>query len=82
MDVAKSKLRIGLDDCCVVEACDIVRSFNGSDYHHMSKDCTSRKRFPKCAGEHALLECKSTVESCCNCSEAVKSLKLDLDTYT
>lgn len=81
MDVANSKLRIGWDVCRVSEAFDIVRCFNCSDYHHMSKDCTSKKRCPKCSGEHALLECKSTIESCCNnYSEAVKSLKLDLDT--
>lgn len=75
-----SKLRIGWDVCRIYEAFDIVRCFNCSSFHHMSKNCTSKKRCPKCSGEHTLLECKSALETCCNCSDAAKSLKLVLDT--
>lgn len=80
MEDTKPRLRLGWDVCRVFEAFDIIRCFNCSDYHHLSKDCTAKKRCPKCSGEHKLLECKSIVESCCNCCEAVKSLKLNLDT--
>lgn len=76
----ESRLRIGWDICHVFEAFDVIRCFNCSDYHHLSKNCTSKKRCPKCSGEHILSECTSTVESCCNCSDTAKSLRLDLDT--
>lgn len=75
-----SKLRIGWDVCRVYEAFDIIRCFNCSDYHHLSKNCTSKKRCPKCAGEHSLLECESTIESCCNCLDVANSLKITLAT--
>lgn len=76
----ESRLRIGWDIFRVFEAFDVIRCFNCSDYHHLSKNCTSKKRCLKCSKKHGMSECESTVEFCCNCSETAKSLKLDLYT--
>lgn len=78
--IASSKLRLGWDICRVHEAFDLVRCYNCSGYHHLSKNCTAKKQCPKCAGEHTLIECESSIEKCCNCAEAAKSLNLVLRT--
>lgn len=78
--ITNSKLRLGWDICRVFEAFDLVRCYNCSGYHHLAKNCTTKKQCPKCAGEHTLLECQSTVERCCNCIKAASSLNLVLST--
>lgn len=78
--MVNSKLRIGWDVCRVYEAFDLVRCFNCCDYHHVAKNCTSSKRCPKCAGEHTLQDCTSQTECCCNCTAAMASMKLTIDT--
>lgn len=78
--IAGSKLRIGWDICHVYEAFDVVRCYNCSGYHHLAKNCTLKKTCPKCSGEHTLVECNSTIERCCNCTEAAIALNLALGT--
>lgn len=77
--MTNAKLRLGWDICRVYEDLDLTRCYNCSGYHHLAKNCTSKKQCPKCAGEHTMLECISTVESCCNCLEAASSLNLAID---
>lgn len=80
--INSSKLRLGWDICRVFEDFDLVRCYNCSGYHHLAKNCTSKKQCPKCAGEHSVLECKSTVERCSKCVEAESSLNLGLTLTT
>lgn len=77
--MVNGKLRVGWDICFVSEALDIVRCFNCSGYHHTAKNCLAKTCCPMCSEEHKLADCTSTKPSCVNCKEAIKTLKLQID---
>lgn len=61
------RLFVGYDSCAVYDAIEVVRCFNCSGYHHVASKCKNKTVCPKCAGEHALRECKSQNLKCVNC---------------
>lgn len=79
MNNKEPKVRIGWDVCTAFEAFDILRCFNCSGYHHLSKDCTSQTNCPKCSAAHKLSECTSNTECCVNCKTYAHDLKLKLN---
>lgn len=76
-----STLRVGWDYCRVTESIDFIRCYNCSSYHHVKAECKSKTVCPKCAEDHSLKDCSSTVEKCINCIRHNERLKLGLDIH-
>lgn len=74
------KLRIDWDICSVCEAFDLMRCYKCSGFHHTAKNCTSKLCCPRCTGDHLVVDCTSTAETCINCKQANINLKLSIDT--
>lgn len=76
----EKKVNIGWDRCRVMECIDILRCYNCSGFYHRAEDCTHKKSCPRCSEEHKLGDCTSTTLKCPNCTHAVNTMKLKLDT--
>lgn len=76
----QGKLNIKWDRCYIVEAVQVTRCFNCSGFNHVADNCTKPKVCPKCAEEHNINQCQSTVEKCVNCINSNLNLHLNLDT--
>lgn len=74
------KLNIKWDRCYVVEAVQVTRCFNCSGFNHVADKCSRPKVCPKCADEHNINQCNSTVEKCINCINSNINLHLNLET--
>lgn len=70
--LSAGKLFIGYDCCVVYDAIEITRCFNCCAYHHVAKNCRSRKVCPRCSGEHEVRDCTSDALKCINCFNAHK----------
>lgn len=76
----EKKVFVGWDRCRVVECIDVLRCYNCSGFYHKADDCTHKKACPRCAEDHKLEDCKNTKLKCPNCTFAVNTMKLKLDT--
>lgn len=76
----RRKLNIGWSSCIVKEYVDLMKCYNCQGFNHTAKACTRKKACKKCAGEHDVAACKSTVIRCTNCNNANKRLNLNLRT--
>lgn len=61
------RVNLGWERCKVLEATDVMRCFNCSEYGHKAASCIKPACCPKCSGEHKIDECKETREKCINC---------------
>lgn len=75
--VNQAKLKIGWEICRVYEHINLLRCYKCNDYGHISKECKSDTVCPKCAGNHTVEECESTVSKCINCIRTNTKLSLN-----
>lgn len=65
--IDRQRVYIGWERCRVVEATDVMRCFNCSEYGHKAASCQKPACCPKCAGDHQVNECSSEFAKCINC---------------
>lgn len=65
--IDRQRLYIGWERCRVIEATDVLRCFNCSEYGHKAASCTKTACCPKCAGDHQVSECQNDFAKCINC---------------
>jgi hypothetical protein len=58
---------IGLDNCYIFDAIDVIRCYRCNGYHHSHTFCKRNLSCPRCGESHEVKECKSTVLRCINC---------------
>lgn len=73
------RVNIHWQRCRVVDCLDLQRCFNCSGFNHKADRCNSKRACPRCAGEHSLKDCDSTVERCINCVTMNTKLSMKLD---
>lgn len=61
------QVNLGWERCRVLEATDVMRCFNCSEYGHKAASCVKTACCPKCAGDHKINECLAEFEKCINC---------------
>lgn len=73
------RVNIHWQRCRVVDCLDLQRCFKCSGFNHRADKCNSKIACPRCAGDHQLKECETTVEKCINCVNINARLSLNLD---
>lgn len=58
---------VGYDSCAVYDAINVLRCFRCNGFNHSSRNCKKEISCPKCAGKHAIKDCKSDTFGCVNC---------------
>jgi hypothetical protein len=58
---------IGLDNCYIFDAINVIRCYRCNGYHHSHTFCKRNLSCPRCGESHEVKECKSTVLRCINC---------------
>jgi hypothetical protein len=58
---------IGLDNCYIFDAIDVIPCYRCNGYHHSHTFCKRNLSCPRCGESHEVKECKSTVLRCINC---------------
>lgn len=61
------RVNLGWERCRVIEATDVMRCFNCSEYGHKAVSCSKPACCPKCSGDHKIEECEEQREKCINC---------------
>lgn len=64
------RVNLGWERCRVIEATDVMRCFNCSEYGHKAALCAKPACCPKCSGGHKVDACEQELEKCINCHNA------------
>jgi hypothetical protein len=67
---------IGLDNCYIFDAIDVIRCYRCNGYHHSHTFCKRNLSCPRCSESHEVKECKSTVLRCWDTNECQYYLNL------
>ncbi|XP_061502178.1 uncharacterized protein LOC133391519 [Anopheles gambiae] len=76
----EKKINIGFDRVYIHESFHIMRCFKCGQFGHKSTTCDNEETCSKCSGKHKTSDCKSSSESCINCSTQNMQRGLKLNT--
>lgn len=70
MVMKQGKLFVNFDVCSVYDATELMICYNCSGFNHGQSKCSHNTACPRCAGDHCLNSCTSSVRKCINCFNA------------
>lgn len=73
-------MMIGLDSCIVYDAITVLRCFSCNGFNHDSRVCSKKHDpiCPRCAKNHSIKDCKSSVLKCINCTNLKNKEGVDI----